>query len=91
MRIIEIAINSNILTLNHEVVLADFNSIRAEVFKQKETQGKQSENHLWEEIAGILGTKSVSLSFSLVDMIGNHVKPFYGSLTGKVDVILWVL
>lgn len=43
LRIIEIAINSNILTLNHEVVLADFNSIRAEIFKQKETQGKQSE------------------------------------------------
>ena len=37
LRIIEIAINSNILTLNHEVVLADFNSIRAEIFKQKET------------------------------------------------------
>lgn len=31
------------LTLNHEVVLADFNSIRAEIFKQEETQGKQSE------------------------------------------------
>ena len=43
------------------------------------------------DLAGILGTKSVSLSFSLVDMIGNHVEPFYGSLTGKVDVILWVL
>ena len=43
LRIIEISINSNILTLNHEVVLADFNSIRAENFKQKETRGEQSE------------------------------------------------
>lgn len=43
LKIIEISINSNILTLNHEVVLADFNSIRADIFKQKETQGEQSE------------------------------------------------
>lgn len=43
LKIIEISINSNILTLNHEVVLADFNSIRTEIFKQKETQGEQSE------------------------------------------------
>ena len=43
LRIIKIAINSNILTLNHEVVLVDFNSMRAEIFKQKETQGEQLE------------------------------------------------